>query len=1270
MSRSETDERGSGPAPATRRTALLVLGMHRGGTSAVTRVLNLLGADLGERLVEPHPDNPRGYWEHAEITALHHQMLLGLGRGWDDPTPMPPGWLDRPGVVDAGERLLKILNRDFGSSSLLCLKDPRLCRIVPLWRELLPRFACAPRFVIAIRNPTECARSLAVRDGCKHARAHVLWLRHMLEAEAATRGFPRVFVSYDRLLSDWKAESQRMGRDLSLSWPVSLSTAAARIDAFLEEGLRHHRVGKEELDGDDAVPVRVRDAYRALASAARGDTDNLEQTLDTVGAEVTTADRLLSGLLTELRDKLKKDQVELLDLEGRHAELGEELRRTRVELEITSARQRELQEELNGRDEATPSELEEAGESGQTETRVKNDSPPMDGPDEAAKEASPRLDSAFSRVGSHAGRVYRLLRRWFGVTVRRLIPRPLREVISTSEGFLACGPRPSLLLCDQRSEAPRRWTLLRWRARAQRGTLCPKLYVDGGTGFVAEPAFAFPTAPTERVSVLIRLPDRVDRLRVDPMQSPGPFCLDRVLAVELGLFHVALLLARDLLLAAVREKGSIVATVTSGIGFLIRHGREGLKTWLRANYQFHGEQVGGMALAAEQRAQTPPVDPIAAWHGVNQWTDRRREHLEARLRETASLPRFSLLVPAPTPECQALELTMRSVLDQVYGDLEMIVATGQSLRSSAPDFLDQCASRDSRVRLIRTDPWAGTPQAVNQAATHATGSFVAALEPGDELAPDALGEVALYVAAHPETDYLYTDEVVGSGEGDDSLEEPTFKPDFSPELLLSIHYTARLSVIRCALFEELGGMRTALDGAHEHDLALRATERARHVGHLPLVLCRRNTGEARASSQFHAKQSVMAGRRAVSEALARRERPGDVFWPAWAEVSGALRFGHDFADTGPTVAVVIPTHNQSELLRSCLDSLGKTTYQNLEVVVVDDRSSCEETLTYLESLSHRVLRIASPGGRFNFAYLLNRAVDRVVSEYVLFLNNDIEVLEPRWLSRMMGLARLPGVGVVGARLLYPDGRLQHGGVVHGSCGGLPAHVCSGAPGDERGRLDQLELTCNCAAVTGACMLTPRRLFLELGGLDEERFRAAFNDVDYCFRVRDRGLRCVYTGGAELLHHEAATRGVEVDPLEEAAFRERYRSLRDPYYSPHLSLTEPRFSIRPRAFCLAGPPRPIRTLVFCRHLVADDAAQLQLELIAGLKKVGAIAPLVALQEAGATPEQYRQADISIASLPPSLGHLRTTADYERSVARVARYVESTDAELLWVHGLSS
>ncbi len=306
------------------RVALLVLGMHRSGTSAVTRLLNLLGAALPTQLMPPSPaDNPTGFWESQEITDIHDELLASVGSSWDDVSPMAADWHRSITAAPFRERIVRILRRDFDGSALFVLKDPRMCRLVPFWISVLDEFGAQPRFVIPVRNPLEVAASLKARDGFHAQRSQLLWLRHLLEAEAGSRRFARSFLTFDQLLGDWRRVADRLNEELQLRWPEPSSATVVAIDGFLQQRLRHQSLSRQDLDASSSVLPWVREAYGAVMAAIDGSNDQMERVFDRVRSEFDGADRIFGPVVAEGR-------LHLL-------ERNSELRSLRDELERTSA---------------------------------------------------------------------------------------------------------------------------------------------------------------------------------------------------------------------------------------------------------------------------------------------------------------------------------------------------------------------------------------------------------------------------------------------------------------------------------------------------------------------------------------------------------------------------------------------------------------------------------------------------------------------------------------------------------------------------------------------------------------------------------------------------------------------------------------------------------------------------------------------------------------------------------------------------------------------
>ena len=517
-----------------------------------------------------------------------------------------------------------------------------------------------------------------------------------------------------------------------------------------------------------------------------------------------------------------------------------------------------------------------------------------------------------------------------------------------------------------------------------------------------------------------------------------------------------------------------------------------------------------------------------------------------RLRDGASSfehkPLVSLLLPIFAPDTPHLRETLDSMMGQIYPAWELRVMVAGS-RGEFGRILALYASLDGRVKVEGTEDGAGEAGMLNAALSRARGELVARLDPGDELAPDALFGIVEILQEGREAGLVYSDHDHVDERGERS--RPYFKPGWSPDLLLSHDYLSDLAVYRKSLVEEVGGFRDGIDGNHGHDLALRVAERTDEIRHVTRVLYHRRVSET-------SYRPPDTSREVVREALVRRGVEGSV---EGGLVSGHLRVKYGVAGR-PKVSIIIPTRDNGPTLKNCVESIERlTNYENYEVLIVDNDSADPATLEYLSSTPHRVVAFREP---FNYSRINNFAVSQAEGEYVLLLNDDTEVTDGGWLEEMLGQAQRSGVGAVGAKLLYPNGTVQHAGVLVGVGDpwgpGIAVHAHQFFPNGP-GYVGGIQTTTNFSAVTAACMLLRKTVFEEVGGLDEENLKVAFNDVDLCLRIRERGYRIVYTPYASLLHHESMSRGYGGgNPAELLYMRERWGDVldNDPYYNAHFS----------------------------------------------------------------------------------------------------------------------
>ena len=763
-----------------------------------------------------------------------------------------------------------------------------------------------------------------------------------------------------------------------------------------------------------------------------------------------------------------------------------------------------------------------------------------------------------------------------------------------------------------------------------------RLYVDRGAGFSERESYDLGAVGGRRTRYVWLGPD-VIAVRLDPFESAGRFRIP-----TLTLRRVPARRARNL---GVAEAGSSGAR---------QEGSVSPQT----------SQTIADAVAPDAFVVPRAVAPYEAWLEVNEWNARRAALLGERLSTMTEPLLLSVVMPVYDPAPAILDKAIASVAGQVYPHWELCIADDASTDPAVGETLRRWAEREPRVRVSFRDVNGHVSRATNTAAEAARGEFLALMDQDDEITPDALAEVALYLAEYPDTDVLYSDDDKIDAQG--RRFAPQFKPDWSPELLLSYMYWSHLLVVRRRLFIEAGGLRVGYEGAQDYDFALRVAEVTDRVGHLPKMLYHWRALPGSTAVSGNAKpESFGAGLRAVQEALDRRGVGAVAHQPDWALRAGRGIFAHEFPAEGPRVAVIILTKHELAVVKTCLESLARTTYKNYEVVIVDNGSDDAETLEFLGQTPHRVLGIPNPGERFNVAAMNNRAVEETDAEYVLFLDDDTEVVAPEWLSQMVGYLGLPGVGAVGARLRLPDGRLHHAGIVHGYDHGLAGPAFKRLPGSGQGYLSFAMVARNYAAVTGACLLTRRELFVALGGFDAQSFAVAYHDVDYCYRLRAAGYRVVYCPTAELIHHEGASRGFADNPAEPAAFRRKYGGRRDPFYHQNLSLQHELFAVDARTVAPARMP-PIRALMCAFNLNWEGAPYSQLELTVGLKDAGVIEPIVYCPQDGPLRAVYEAHGIRVEISEHPLRLVYDVSAYETAMTRFAQWIEALNVGVVYAN----
>jgi GT2 family glycosyltransferase len=1280
------------PTHATPCHAILIAGMHRSGTSALARVVNLLGADLGDGLLPAREDNPRGYWEATDVIALNDECLQHFGTAWFDPSPLPAGWEHTPWTNDWRGRLASLLRKRCGDAPLVAIKDPRISRLLPVWLDAFGELGIEPHVAIALRHPDEVTASLGKRRDTRVTTitARLLWLTYLLEVERDSRHVSRAFVLHDAILADWRKALRELADGFGIAWPRGIDAAAADIDAFLDPDLLRQRAGRlvDEREGrlaarcvqlfDDlttslpkAPAEQFDDARSRLAddleligtpnlheTAAPSHTSAAAETLWTPSETVTLEARAYFPHADGHYDQARSREAELLPARGaRHARFDcpADARLTRVRFDPAEAAgiYRILTLTINDTEiPATRCPIAAVGgihltddTDGALRIYADNDDPWVEfildgllpgqtglhtfeiaferesisdrfhnvlhaltiqqtGLTDRLGQLQQRADSALDSLTEEQQRTATALQ---GLLAReadrdamiqhlretshaallaahaaspaqatsprngiRLRPRPsqlqplARRIDTDLRAWATSGPEARFAL-DWHGHQPLQpgWYVLRLALQSARAELAPpRLLVDTGQGF--DPAEAIPLALTPgslRQRPLLHLSRPVHALVLEPTPADphGEFLFGDTLSLR-RVNHAEALLRLGLpAVRRLRAQGARWSEVWRETRAALRRGSGAALEMLHTNAQEAAPAIDG--------------NDYAAWIVAHDTLDdAARAAIRERIAAMPSTPSISVLLPVyNTPE-RWLRRCLDSMLAQLYPHWQLCIADDASTESHVRRVMDEYAAREPRIKVVQRAENGHISAASNSALKLASGDWIALLDHDDELPEHALYHVARAILDHPDAALIYSDEDKITEDG--TRFDPYFKPDWNPELFLSQNMISHLGVYSTHLVRELGGFRKGFEGSQDYDLALRVIEHIKpeQIVHVPRILY--HWRAIRGSTALATQEKNYAAQAAIDAVRDHLHRIGKEANVEPGEL-GYHNVRYALAAPEPPVSLIVPTRDRVDLLRTSVGSvLECTDYPDLELIIIDNQSSDPETLAWMDEVSAndsrvRILRFDEP---FNFSRMNNFAVSHASGSIVGLLNNDIEAHDGNWLREMVRHATRDEIGAVGAKLYYPDGRIQHAGVIVGYLG-VAGHAYCGKPHDHSGQMGRAFLTQNLSAVTAACLLIRKSVYLEVGGMNEE-LGVAFNDVDFCLRIQRAGYRNVWTPHAELVHHESASRGHENTPEKQARFEGEVRKMQaiwgesllsDPAYNPNLSLVgEP--------YALADAPR--------------------------------------------------------------------------------------------------
>ncbi|MDM8564352.1 glycosyltransferase [Candidatus Halobeggiatoa sp. HSG11] len=1087
---------------------IIVLGMHRSGTSMVARLLNMMGAYFSpdDVAMQASKANPKGHWEREDIRILNDDILQSLGISWDNINDFEPSLLTETICEEFAPRIQKIIfNLD--SHRPWMIKDPRLCLLLPVWEQVLE----VPICIHVYRNPIQVAQSLKTREKILSVNegatlnntfladysnnaidfpvvlGMALWEKYTLNTLAYSKSIPRILMSIHDLIANPVKTVKALYKDLLIHEIQGLRLPSDKeILAFIEPKLFHER-GNNQLQRNYINTQQT----KLVKAFQKGNIFELEPLPDlSIGA---------SEILKEYQNKLLaankivKDKKEL------------------TEYSATTNKQKLHIKHLEKLVEKLTLDLHNAETAQQNEQQAKLN---------------------FQRQNKVYQGQWNIAEQKNSELEQQL--QALNNSILEKETTLTQQEQQISELNQQISEQTQQISTLTQQLRQQNQNVNELTHWVFALNEDINSAFNSLTWRSGRLFTKAAL--------ILMFKKEGLTSEDHIkeIMAQVQIWKTtndSFQVSNPTQLPIAQTTPALLTTIKQAI----QHDSRDYSLWIKSYDILTSKDI-----------------KIMQQH-IEQWDN---------------LPLISIVMPTYNTSEKCLREAIESVQQQIYPHWELCIADDASTDSQIKTILEEYATKDQRIKLKLREENGHISAASNTALEQVTGDFITFLDHDDVLTKHALFWVVQAIIDNPQAKLLYSDE--------DKLNElgercdPYFKPDWNPDLFLSHNYITHLLVYSADLVKQVNGFREGFEGAQDYDLALRIIEQisSEQIYHIPRILY--HWRAASGSTALHGSEkpyTIIAAETAVSEYLTRQNIAADVTESTL--LLGAIRVKYQLPEKLPLVSIIIPTYNGIDLLQRCIDGLlHNTDYQNIEILIINNNSDDPATLAYMQQLQTdgqaRILDYTQP---FNYPALNNFAVEHAKGELICLLNNDIEIISADWLTEMVSHAIRPEIGAVGAKLWYPDNRLQHGGIITG-LGGIAGHSHKYLAKEHVGYFGRIALTQNLSAVTAACLVMRKETYLHVNGLDAENLAVAFNDVDFCLRIKESGLRILWTPYAELYHHESASRGQENTPEKVVRFqtecvymKSRWGEglLKDFAYSPNLTLDT-------EDFAYAWPPR--------------------------------------------------------------------------------------------------
>ncbi|WP_227028673.1 glycosyltransferase family 2 protein [Candidatus Endolissoclinum faulkneri] len=714
------------------------------------------------------------------------------------------------------------------------------------------------------------------------------------------------------------------------------------------------------------------------------------------------------------------------------------------------------------------------------------------------------------------------------------------DVWALTNGF------PMITLRSNKKRMPAGWVKITYEIENDENFFTPYLVADGCSSISKINCRNLLISCTNKhITYFVRLPDKVKNLSINPMNGKEPFVKSAITAREISRLELLLVVA---------YKGYS----SHGIRKIIQQVQD----------------INILELKKYLKKLLTPSMTYSAWRNkFYNLTESEKTAIHAHILRMKDKPIFSIIMPTYDTPSALLKKAINSVKAQLYEDWELCIADDASKNPEIKSILKQYAAKDQRIKITFREINGNISAASNSALALATGEWIVLLDHDDELTIDALYRIAASLEDDPKADVIYSDEDKIDENG--QVFDPYFKPEWSPELFLSQNMINHLAAYRRSLMQKAGKFREGFEGSQDYDMAFRVLEltNTNRIRHIPIVLYhwRAIKGSVALNSEakpYHCK----AARKAVIEHMERCNIKAKV-------ITGIDGLSNRVVPALPTkkphITIIVLTRDKIDMMRVLIAGLlNKTSYRNWDLIIVSNNSRQKSTLRYLAKIKKDTrITILQNEEPFNFSRLNNLAVSKSKGPLILLMNNDVEPINKDWLEEMIRQIQLPDIGAVGAKLYYPDDTIQHVGIITG-IGGVAGHFNKHLPRAASGYFNRARIIHNVTAVTGACLLTTHSIYKQIGGMNENDLKIAFNDVDLCLKIRSVGYRIVVTPYAELYHHESASRGFEDNVTKKNRFSSEIRWMQnrwgkildaDPYFNPNLSLDNetPTWAIPPR-----------------------------------------------------------------------------------------------------------